>query len=133
MKYRKGYKYQLAEDELFSTTFRRESTIITSRIELHSSGMLLVREGYAWDGPSGPVPDKSSNMRPSCGHDALYQIIRMGLLQHWNWIEADYNYAKWLSEDGTWPITVKIHLLGLKLMGGSAALPKNRKKVYKAP
>jgi hypothetical protein len=133
VKYRKGYKYQLAEDEYFITPFRPPEYIITSRITLDPSGTLCVREGYSYDGPSGPVIDRSTNMRGACAHDALYQLMRMELLPHAFWRKADRVYADCLREDGTWDITAKIALAGLKLAGGRAALPKNRKKVYEAP
>jgi len=133
MDYRKGYKYQLAKDEHFQTTFRPEYPIITSRIKLYPSGKLIVRESYAYDGPSGPVIDRKTNMRGACGHDALYQLMRMRLMPRHFWREADYNFANWLEEDGAWKITIKVDLAGLKIAGGRAAHPKNRKKVYTAP
>lgn len=133
MKYRKGYKYQLAEDEYFITPFRPPEYISASRITLDPSGTLCVKEGYSYDGPSGPVIDRASNMRGACAHDALYQLMRMELLPHSFWRKADRVYADCLREDGAWDITIKLALAGLKLAGGRAALPKNRKKIYEAP
>ena len=130
MKYRKGYKYQLAEDEELQTLFRPDEIIYTTRIILYPNGKLLIRDGYAWDGTSGPVIDRKTNMRGSCGHDALYQLMRMGLLDYHLWRMADRDFARWIWEDGAWAITAKIDLIGLKLARGKAALPKNRKKVY---
>ena len=130
MRYRKGYKYQLAEDEEFRTSFRIAGAIYTPRIILYPNGKLIVRDAYAWDGTSGPVIDRKTNMRGSCGHDALYQLMRMGLLDNHLWRIADIDFATWIQGDGAWAIIAKIDLIGLKLARGKAAHPKNRKKVY---
>lgn len=103
------------------------------RIELNMDGTLLVREGYSFDGPSGPVIDRKTNMRGACGHDALYQLMRMGLLPHKWWPLVDDEFARWIREDGAWYITAKIDLFGLRIAGGRAALPKNRKRIHEAP
>lgn len=133
MKYRRKYKYQLAKDEKFVTGFRPSEDIITTRIQLRTSGVMIVCEGYAWDGPSGPVVDRKTNLRPSCGHDALYQLMRTGKLDYNLWKTADSDFGVWLREDGAWSIIVATDLLGLRLAGGAAALPKNRKRVFSAP
>ena len=129
MKYRKGYKYQLAEDELFITKLYGYN-IITKRIELHPDGSLIVREGYACDGPSGPTIDRRENMSAAVLHDALYELMRKALLLHLHWPEADAEYGKQMKKCGAWDITVAINIAGLKFMNGKCALPKNRKKVY---
>jgi hypothetical protein len=133
IKYRKGYKYQLAEDLKLQTSFTLAEDIITPRIELYTSGTLIIRDAYAYDGPSGPVIDRKTNMRGAAGHDALYQLMRMGLIAPELWRIADKDFGTWMSEDGAWGITVRIDLAGLKIAGGRAALPKNRKRVYTAP
>ena len=133
MKYRKGYKYQLAADEIFQTSFRLGVDIITDRIDLYTDGMLVVRDAYSYDGPSGPVVDRKTNMRGAAGHDALYELMRKGLIPYTMWRLADKDFGRWIREDGAWKITVKIDLAGLKLAGGRAAHPKRRKKVYEAP
>lgn len=133
MKYRGGYKYQLAEDETFQTNIKPQHSIFTARIDLYTTGLLVIREGYSWDGTSGPVIDRKTNQRGSLAHDALYQLMRMELLPHYNWPLADQEFAKCIKEDGAWDLTAKIDLIGLKLAKGRAALPKNRKKVYEAP
>ncbi len=48
--------------------------------ELVPSGLLTVREGYTWDGASGPAIDTSSVMEASLAHDVLYELISRGLL-----------------------------------------------------
>lgn len=132
-KYRKGYKYQLAEDLVFQTDCRPDTAIVTPRIELNMYGVLTVREGYASDGVSGPVKDRKTNLRGGFVHDALYQLMRMGELPHEQWREADKEFAKALKQDGAWGWVIKLDMMGLKIAGGSAAHPKKRKRVYSAP
>ena len=78
--YREGFKYQLSEDAEFWLDFAPPVTIITPFVEFHSNGMMLLRRGYAYDGPSGPTIDDETNMQGAALHDAGYQLIRMGLL-----------------------------------------------------
>jgi hypothetical protein len=41
---------------------------------------LTVKEGYHWDGPSGPTIDTDNFMSPSLIHDVLFQCMREDLL-----------------------------------------------------
>ena len=133
MKYRGGYKYQLAETEIFQTDIYPEVDIVTEYIWLTTEGVLTVKKGYAWDGPSGPVIDRKTNLRASLAHDSLYQLMRMGRVPSSRWRDADREFAKILKEDGAWGITIRIDMAGLKLANGSAADPKNKKKIFTAP
>ncbi len=132
MRYRGGYKYQLAKDEIFQTNIRpkHDTKSESGRIELLTTGILTVRDGYAWDGTSGPVIDRKTNQRGSLAHDALYQLMRESKLPYYNWPLADIEFGRIIVEDGAWNITATIDLLGLKLANGRAARPENRRKVY---
>jgi len=46
-----------------------------SPVAMLSRATLLIRNGYAWDGSTGPALDTVNFMRGSLVHDALYQII----------------------------------------------------------
>lgn len=83
IKYREGYKYVLAEP--YSITFDYDFSdvpdISTDYIMfIAKEGTLLIRKGFAWDGCSGPTIDDKTNMRGGLVHDALYQLLRLGLL-----------------------------------------------------
>lgn len=80
IKYREGYKYQLAETGVIQTSLRPEEDIVTEYINLTKAGIFTVKKGYAWDGCSGPTRDGKTNMRGGLFHDAGYQLLRMGLL-----------------------------------------------------
>lgn len=73
------YKYQLMEDYELIISIKGKS-ITTEFIELHRDGLFVIKKGYCWDGPSGPTIDTLTFMRGSLVHDALYQLIRMELL-----------------------------------------------------
>ena len=76
IRYRSGYKYQLATSYSMPITIKPKKGIKTAFITLDTKGKLTIKEGYAWDGPSGPVVDTKENMRASLVHDALYQLMR---------------------------------------------------------
>ena len=152
MKYRKGYKYQVAEDEVFQTGMLIGKRIKAEFICMDEKGKLTVKSGYAWDGPSGPtkgivgVLDKipfigkwlvkkflNSFLRGSCGHDALYQLIRNKWLEG-IWREAADDYLKQCClEDKMIKARAAYVHKGVKEFAGFAADPKNIKKVYTAP
>ena len=79
--YKDGYKYQL-----YTTYFHRlkhlrpAEPILTDYMDVLPTGRLIIKRGYAWDGPSGPTIDTKTFMRGSLVHDALYQMIRRKFL-----------------------------------------------------
>ncbi|NDB81874.1 MAG: DUF1353 domain-containing protein [Alphaproteobacteria bacterium] len=74
--YTDGWKYQLKEDYVIKSGIIPPLNVETEYIQLLGDGTLTIREGYAWDGPSGPTIDTKNFMRGSLVHDALYQLIR---------------------------------------------------------
>lgn len=133
MKYKAGYKYQLATNEIVQTKIYPPSIIKNDYIKLTPKGLLCINKGYAWDGPSGPTIDTKSFMRGSLVHDALYQLMREKLLPL-SWRKgADLELVAICKEDGmsaprrTWVYN------SLRMFGGAAADPKNVKKIFTAP
>jgi len=78
--FKKGYKYQLKEAYVVTVPIRPATDLDTDYIALTTQGALTIKQGYAWDGPSGPTVDTLSFMRGSLVHDALYQLMRNRLL-----------------------------------------------------
>lgn len=82
IKYREGFKYQLYESYRCMTRIKGiEAHLLDidtqiDWISLNTDGEIFIREGYAWDGPSGPTVDTPDFMRGSLVHDALYQLMR---------------------------------------------------------
>ena len=124
------YKYQLEHDEVFQTSLRPRSDINTRFICLTTDGVLTIKAGYAWDGVSGPIRDTEHNHHAGLCHDALYQLMRMGMMSKSLWKEADNEFAKLCLLYGTHKVWVNIYIAGLKIANGKYANPKERKKIY---
>jgi len=129
IKYRKGFKYQLAESytkQLSITGFNVE----TDFINLDEGGHLFIRKGYAWDGASGPTCDSDSSMEASLVHDALYQLMRLDLIPVGKRNYADNLLESICVEKGMWKWRAKIWCSAVKRFAKSAADPKNKRKIY---
>jgi len=132
MKYRKGYKYQLAETDSMQTNIIPPSPIQTEFIALDMSGKLTLISGYASDGPSGPTIDTKSSIKGAFYHDGGCQLIRMGLLPHEPETIAKVHmmaYETWL-KSGMYEWRAALWHRELRKFAGFAVNPKNVKKVY---
>lgn len=133
MKYRSGYKYQLAEDYTTITPIYPKENIITRYICLSTKGYLTISEGYAWDGASGPTIDTKNTMVPSLVHDALYQLIRERHLPQSARTDADILLYDLLRERGMFFLRAWLWHREVSKFAGWAADPKNVKKIHEAP
>lgn len=134
IKYKADYKYQLANAYKISIPIKPKDKIDTDFIGLDTNGNLLVKKGYAWDGPSGPVIDTEENMRASLVHDALYQLMRMEELSTYSHRKAaDKLFRDICKEDGVSGIRASAYYKALRKFGKPAASPQNKKKVHRAP
>jgi hypothetical protein len=120
IRYIKGsYKYQLRVDEDDPSTVESpwghtchkhvvnfsftETSIDTPYLSLINEGLttaLYIRDGYAWDGASGPTLDTRNSMRASLVHDSLWQLIAAGELGEGYRASADKEFHSILKEDG---------------------------------
>ena len=98
--YRAGYKYQLDFTYSLKIPIYPPGDVACEFISLSKDGLLVITEGYAWDGASGPTIDTASSMRGSLVHDALYQLMRQGLLPHTWRAAADDVLFRLCVEDG---------------------------------
>lgn len=128
-----GGSYQLTRDYRIRVALRPATDIVVPRLRLRSDGWLTISAGYCWDGTSGPVIDRRSNMRAGLVHDALYELMRKKVVHFARWREADAEFAKILREDKAWPVVIKIDLAGLRIANGKHAHPSKRKKRFTAP
>ena len=147
IKYRKGYKYQLAKDYETKIGIILGYPVITEFIWLYATGYLVIKKGYAWDGASGPGIDTKNILRGSLVHDAIYQLIRQGLNLGFR-EQADKELKRIFLED-SWEINKKKKFSrirqrcsimrawwvyrGVSKFGRFAALPENKKKILEAP
>lgn len=101
---------------------RAEVTVaLGGRAELMASGLLVVYPGYIWDGASGPVFDRKSNMKAGLAHDALYHMLRAGSLDQKYRAPADKLFKDLVKEEGGFAIVAMLDYIGLRLFGGHAA------------
>ncbi len=134
IRYRDDYKYQLASAYGIKIEIRPKADITTDFIDLDTQGNLIVKKGYAWDGPSGPVKDTPKNLRASLVHDALYQLMRHDELKSRTHRKAaDEEFKRICKEDGVLSRRASIWYKGLRVFGKPAASPGNKKKILRAP
>ena len=156
--YRDGYRYQLAEDYYIFINIFHYQDIETEFINLSKHGLLWIKKWYASDGPSGPTKIAcdimtitgripllgrifkwhkhkvlDTIMRGAFVHDALYQLLRQGLLPSVSRLFADKELKKACLKDGMSKIRAWYVYRGVRGLAGYAAHPKNKKRVYHAP
>lgn len=129
--YARGYRYQLRETAYFKTRIYPTQKIVMPLVELWEDGTLIVRKYFSWDGASGPTINDDTNRRASLAHDALYYLMRQGLLPlSWR-KEADRTLKRLMLEDGSWAFRAKYYFWSVTKFAEPAA--KNRRKIYKSP
>jgi hypothetical protein len=75
-----GDKYELTDHYMCSVPVNAAERVTYGLVTLYATGTLAIFRGYQWDGASGPTLDTKSNMRAALVHDALYDLLRSGLL-----------------------------------------------------
>lgn len=121
--YRAGYEYQLDQDYAITLPIDIDSglDIIEAFYTFGIDGLLTIKAGYAWDGPSGPAIDTRNFMRGSLVHDVLYQMMREGHLPLSCREQADRILRDICREDGMSAIRAWWVYRGVRFGGGSAA------------
>ena len=122
------YKYQLREDYNVEIGLSPAEDITTRFINLSTTGQLIIKEGYAWDGPSGPTLDTNAFMRGALVHDSLYQLIREGnfgaeMSPDWKAAReaADNEMKRLCKEDGMWGFRAWYTFKAVRRFAASAA------------
>lgn len=121
-------------DYVLQTDIMPSENIETYFLHLNTNGKLIIKKGYAWDGASGLAIDTTNFMRASLVHDALYQLMRMGMLNREQWRKAADNLllAQCL-EDGMSFIRAKLVYHSVRVFGEKFAEAESRKVVLFAP
>jgi len=132
IRYSNGAKYQLRSDCWLDTGILGYD-VKTKFIRLFPNGFMLLRDGYAWDGASGPTIDTKSSMRGSAGHDALFKLCRLELLPVELQPEFDALLERWSLEDGMWPIRASLWEKMLNWFGRTNLWPSKERSVLIAP
>ncbi len=131
--YKAGYKYQLTRQYEIHLPQLAGYSCRAKYFQLAEDGYLVIRAGYAWDGPSGPTIDTSDAMRASLVHDVLYQAMRLGLLpQHCRPI-ADDILRQLCLDDGMSRLRAWTWYRMVRAFAAPAAQPGHRRRELVAP
>lgn len=97
---RRLWKYKLENNVSVATSIVIDKTHIGEYIEIGVFGAMLIKAGYCWDGASSIAKDTKTIMRGSLIHDALYQLMREGVLPQSARKRADEIMREICLEDG---------------------------------
>jgi len=89
----------LGENYLHHLSFDTKTTVTFGKIELDGD-ILRLRAGFGWDGASGPAVDTKDILRASAVHDALWDLMKQGLLDSRYKKAVDSEFISILEEDG---------------------------------
>lgn len=131
IQYVKGYKYQIARDYLVQTAIITGNFITAPWVNLYADGRLLIKTGFASDGPSAITLDSTNFMRGAFIHDAFYYLLKQDYLDMFWRREIDFELHRIIREDGMSRLRAWYVLKAVQKFGRSAA--KNKNKIYKAP
>lgn len=132
--YKDRYKYQLKGDYVTDVGIKPDHLVDLEYVALSEEGKITIRNGYAWDGPSGPTIDTLNFMRGSLVHDALYQLMREGELDADEWKDqADRLLQRMCMDDGMSSLRAWGVYQGVRVFGRPATDSSNLKPLKKAP
>jgi len=124
IKYSFGGKYKWHLDEAIARQVDIPGEVEHEFYSL-DHGILMAKNGYEWDGASGPAIDTANFMRGSCLHDLLYQLMREGVIDRKYRKRCDQIMREICLEDGMSKIRAWWVYSGVRIGAGVSA--KRRK------
>ena len=131
--YQKIWRYKLKKD--FCIDYQKEFglalTLRSNLSEPHftlSDTQLCAKEGYAWDGASGPVVQTKNSVRATLVHDIMCQAMasNRSIRTRKNRRTADRIFLRILKADGmSWPRR-QIWYRAVRMFGGKRTKAENR-------
>ena len=131
--YKAGFKYQLTESYECHISFRPRNPIVTDLITLTTTGVFQIKQGYAWDGPSGPTIDFKNFMRASLIHDATYQLMRESHIPLTYREQSDRELRQNCIADGMWTFKAWVVYKAVQFGGRWTSRTQDRKPTLTAP
>jgi len=120
-------EYRLIRDYAIQTSVYGHTLVDNpegrGNIRLLKGGLLTLAHGFWWNGPSGPTVDTKTFMRGSLVHDALYRLIRVGLIPFHYRDYADALLYQICKEDGMVGFRAKYAFQAVHTGGVDSALP----------
>lgn len=99
-------------------TLLRGHDVNAPQATLLPNGVIVLKRGFMWDGPSGPAVNTLNTAIPSAIHDALYELIELGFLPPETRRSADKTYRDSLKTWGVPAWRRALHYRGVSLFGG---------------
>ena len=132
LKYKQGYAYYTAEAVEVPVEFACPDfplAVVSDTWVWCRQGRLVIRARYAWDGASFVLFRWFGTPRawilPSLVHDALYQLIRDGLMDRQYRDAADRLFRELLIERGVWRIVAWGAYYAVRVFGNFAVRKTN--------
>lgn len=122
-KKRKKYKFNLHSDFEFDVDIQVKEDKDLGLLSITKNGKLVIKKGYSWDGPSGPTIDTRNFMQGSLVHDALYQMMREGVIAQHQRKRADEILREICVADKMSKLRAWWVYQGVRIGGASAAKP----------
>lgn len=113
-----GFKYQIVEEfVIVIDDYKPHQNIVDEFFEFYADGTLIIKKGFAWDGPSGPTIDTKDAHIAAIVHDVFYRCIRRGYLPLSIKPIADRIFYKLLRKNGMFILRALYWYLGVVLFG----------------
>jgi len=122
-KKRRKYKYNLKSDLEYETGIQLGEPKSDKFLGISTTGTLQIKKGYSWDGPSGPTIDTKTFMQGALIHDALYQLMREGILPQEARKRADVILRDVCIEDDMFPFCAWVVYYAVRIFGACYAKP----------
>lgn len=121
IKYRERRKWKYTLEELYQIYLGAHFPNISFDFIEICDGVLSIAPKYAWDGASGPTIDTKNVLRPSLVHDALYQLMREGILSVAYKKDADKIFYKLLKENKVWSVRARVWYRAVRVGGPTSS------------
>lgn len=116
IKYIRGRRRHTLKEVYTINTGLETKGFQSEKITLHTNGLLTLAQGFEWNGATGIV-DAKCFMRGSAVHDALYELIKQGVLNKSHRKQCDKLMRRIFHEDGTPWILSQLAYFGVRLVG----------------
>ena len=121
LKYKKRiYKYVVTEDISVPHPLLEGYKVDRPYYNI-KDGVATAKEGYHWDGASGPTIDTPNTMLPSLIHDIFYQSIRAGAIPSEDRITGDKILYDLLIQEGMSKLRAKLWYFFVSKFAGYTA------------
>jgi len=117
-------RYQLLQGAVVQTGIELDAYAYRADCSLSPAGVLVLHKAFTWDGPSRPAVQTRDFLRASAYHDAMYRLMRAGVLSLDARPAADSLYMHTAVCDGAPRWRAALQFLALRLFGRSAARPR---------